>query len=47
MFSLVEQKKIVEKKEQMFPLCEKMGGDRINTFESCKCSCRKNSNCEK
>ena len=47
MFSLVEQKKIVEKIEQMLPLCEKMERDRINTFESCKCSCRKNSNCEK
>ena len=47
MFSLAEQKEIVEIIEQNLSLCEKLGGDRMNTFESCKCSCRKNSNCEK
>lgn len=47
MFSLDEQKKDCRKIEQMLPLCEKMERDRMTTFESCKCSCRKNSNCEK
>lgn len=47
MFSLAEQKEIVEIIEHMLPLCEKMERDRMTTFESCKCSCRKNSNCEK